>query len=83
MFPITWLKGKAVLYNDILSFNCEIATALLQSPKGVFTETRALNLLQRVPGRVYQTIIEDNFEDIYYPREENRLIDTVIQNISF
>lgn len=76
-------KGKAVLYNDILSFNCEIATALLQSPKGVFTETCALNLLQRVPGRVYQTIIEDNFEDIYYPREENRLIDTVIQNISF
>lgn len=49
----------------------------------MFTETCALNLLQRVPGRVYQTIIEDNFEDIYYPREENRLIDTVIQNISF
>ena len=76
-------KGKNVMYNDILSFNCEIAKARLQSPKGVFTETHALNLLERVPGRDYQTIIEDNFEGIYYPREENRLIDTVIQNIAF
>lgn len=73
--------GKAVVYNDILSFNCEIAKALLQSERGVFTETDALNLLQRVPGREYQSIIEDSFDNIYYPQEENRLIDTVVQNI--
>lgn len=76
-------KGKSVVYNDILSFNCEIASALLQSPKGVFTETQALSLLQRIPGRNYQTIIEDYFDGIYYPREENRLIDIVVQNIAF
>lgn len=76
-------KGKAVVYNDILSFNCEIASALLQSSKGVFTEAHALKLLQRIPGRDYQTIIEDYFDGIYYPREENRLIDTVVQNIAF
>ena len=76
-------KGKNVVYNDILSFNCEIAKALLKSPKGVFTEAKALELLQRVPGRDYQTIIEDNFDGIYYHREENRLIDAVVQNIAF
>ena len=76
-------QGKTVVYNDILSFNCEIASALLQSPKGIFTEACALSLLQRIPGRHYQTIIEDYFEGIYYPREENRLIDTVVQNIAF
>lgn len=76
-------QGKEVVYNDILSFNCEIATALLQSPKGILTEPNALNLLQRIPGRHYQTIIEDVFDGIYYPREENQLIDTVIQNILF
>ena len=76
-------SGKTVVYNDILSFNCKIAEALLQTPKGVFTEAQALQLLQRVPGREYKTIIEDYFDDIYYPREENRKIDTVVQNIAY
>lgn len=75
-------NGKAVVYNDILSFNCEIAKALLQSERGVFSEMDALSILQRVPGREYQTIIEDSFDNIYYPREENRIIDTVVQNIA-
>lgn len=74
---------KAVVYNDILSFNCEIAKALLQSEKGVFTEAEAVRLLRREPGREYQSIIEDSFEGIYYPREENRQIDTAIQNIAY
>lgn len=74
-------NGKAVVYNDILSFNCEIAGALMQSPRGVFTETQALRLLKRDAGREYQSIIEDTFDGIYYPREENRVIDTVVQNI--
>lgn len=75
-------SGKTVVYNDILSFNCEIAKALLQSPRGVLSEMQALQLLQRTPNREYQTIIEDNFDNIYYPREENRIIDTVVQNIA-
>ena len=76
-------KGKEVVYNDILSFNCEIAKALLLSPKGIFTEADALMLLRRDPDRTYKTIIEDTFDGIYYPREENHIIDTVIQNIAF
>ena len=51
--------GKEVVYNDILSFNCQIARALLQTPKGTFTEKSALALLHRMPGRQYRTIIEN------------------------
>lgn len=75
--------GKEVVYNDILSFNCQIAKALLQTRKGTFTETMAMDLLSKVPGRQYRTIIEDCFDGIYYPRDENQTIDTVIQNIQF
>lgn len=76
-------SGKEVVYNDILSFNCQIAKALLQTRKGTFTETIAMDLLNRVPGRQYRTIIEEYFDGIYYPRDENQTIDTVIQNIQF
>lgn len=75
--------GKNVIYNDILSFNCQIAKALLQTRKGSFTEKMAMDLLNRFPGRQYRTIIEENFDGIYYPRDENQTIDTVIQNIQF
>lgn len=74
-------KGKEVIYNDILSFNCQIARALLQSPKGVFTIDDAIGLLKRRDNVHYDSIIVDNFRDIYYLDEENRLVDTVIQNI--
>lgn len=75
-------QGKSVVYNDILSFNCEIAKALLQSVKGVFNESDALQLLRRIPGQDYKSIIENTFDQIYYLQEENRIIDTVIQNIA-
>ena len=35
-------KGKEVIYNDIMQFNCMIAGALLQSHKGVLTEEQML-----------------------------------------
>ena len=75
--------GKEVVYNDILSFNCQIARALLQTPKGTFTEETSISLLQRRPERQYRTIVEDNYHGIYYPDDENQIIDTVIQNISY
>lgn len=75
-------QGKTVMYNDILAFNCEIAKALMGTPRGTFTDNDALELLQRNPDIDYHSIIEDNFEGIYYLTAENRLIDTVVQNIA-
>lgn len=73
--------GKAVTYNDIFAFNCKIAEALMATPKGTFSCQNALNLLQSVDGREYHHYIEEIFEGIYYKTEENRTIDTVVQNI--
>lgn len=76
-------KGKDIIYNDIFSFNCEIAKALLCSNRGVFTEKDAMMLLQKVDGRTYDNIIADYFNQIYYTSEENEIIDIVIQNIQY
>jgi adenine-specific DNA-methyltransferase len=75
--------GKHVIYNDILSFNCEIAKALLCTNKGAFLEDDAINLLKRDPNRHYKNIITEYFYDIYFTNEENSQIDTVIQNIPY
>lgn len=76
-------KGKSIIYNDILSFNCEIAKALLCSPRGNFTEADALSLLQRVSGREYKNIIANNFHNVYYTPDEDETIDIVVQNIQY
>lgn len=74
-------QEKEVIYNDIFTFNCKIAEALLTSPRGVFTNDVAAQLLLPVEGREYQHFVEDIFRGIYYTDEENRTIDTVVQNI--
>lgn len=73
--------GKTVTYNDIFTFNCKIAEALIATTKGTFNYQNALTLLYPVDGREYHHYIEDIFEGIYYKTEENRTIDTVVQNI--
>lgn len=74
-------QGKNVIYNDILSFNCQIAKALLCSNKGVFSEQDALDLLLKSPDRHYEEYIAKYFKDIYYTDEENEQIDIIIENI--
>ena len=74
-------RGKVVTYNDIFSFNCKIAEALLSTPRGTLSCQEALTLLNPVNGRDYYHYIEDIFSGIYYTDEENRTIDTVAQNI--
>ena len=74
-------KDKEVIYNDLMQFNCMIARALLQSPKGILTEERMLGLLREDPHINYRNYIEDIYKDIYYLDEENHQIDIVAQNI--
>jgi adenine-specific DNA-methyltransferase len=73
--------GKAVIYNDIFTFNCKIAEALLATPRGTLLCEDALRLLRRDENREYHQYIEDIYSGIYYTNEENRTIDTVVQNI--
>lgn len=73
--------GKTVTYNDIFSFNCKIAEALLSTPSGTLSCEEALMLLNPVNEREYHHYIEDIFSGIYYTDEEDRTIDIVVQNI--
>jgi len=73
--------GKTVIYNDIFAFNCKIAEALLATPRGTLLSQDALTLLQREENREYHHYIENIFSGIYYTDEEDRTIDTVVQNI--
>lgn len=74
-------NGKQVTYNDIFAFNCKIAEALLSTPRGTLSSQEALALLNPINGREYHHYIEDIFSGIYYTDEEDRTIDTVVQNI--
>ena len=73
--------GKDVVYNDIFTFNCKIAEALLATQRGVFSSEVATQLLLPIEGREYQHYIEDIFRGVYYTDEENIIIDTAAQNI--
>ena len=74
-------RGKEVIYNDVLQFNCMIARALLQSHRGVLNEETMLGLLHEMPDFKYHRYVEELYHDIYYLDEENRQIDLVAQNI--
>jgi len=74
-------KRKEVIYNDIFLFNCRIAKALLDTPRNTFTENDAIDLLNIKKEWKYKQIIENNFDGIYYTKNENRVIDVVVQNI--
>ncbi len=73
--------GKDVIYNDIFTFNCKIAEALLTSPRGIFTKQDATRLIHPIEGLEYQHFIEEIFRGIYYRDDEDRTIDIVAQNI--
>lgn len=75
-------KGKAVTYNDIFAFNSIIGRKLIEQTSNLLTINQALDLLLPVPGKVYRSIIQDNFSGIYFTDEENHQIDVFLQNIN-
>lgn len=75
------LKGKQVFYNDIFYFNYIIGKALIQNNKNFLTSNDIQFLLTKDTSISYKSIIENNFEGIYYTIEENKQLDVIIQNI--
>ena len=76
------LKGKSVTYNDILKFNHIIGKALIENNNMKLTNEDVEVILHKDKNIKYPTIIQDNFEDIFYLNEENIWLDTVITNIT-
>lgn len=73
--------GKEVTCNDILKSNYVIATALIANSQRRLTDEEIGFIVKRHDDTKYKDFIEHTFKGIYYKEEENRWIDTVIQNI--
>lgn len=72
---------KQVTYNDILVSNWYIGKALVENKSVRFDLSRVPPLFAIKKGIKYESIIQDNFKDIYYIEEENKQLDIVVQNI--
>lgn len=75
-------KGKSVTFNDYLRSNYLSALALVQNATVCLAESELDNVLARRPGQQYDSVIQRNFENIYFTSEENQWLDVVAQNIA-
>lgn len=73
--------GKQVTANDYLRFNQSIARALVVNESTTLPLTTAAQLWEETPGRTYDDFIERRFSGLFYPNDENRWLDRVVQNI--
>lgn len=72
---------KEVTYNDILTSNYYISKGLVENKSTQFSLKRVPSLFKKKNGFNYSSVIQDQFKDIYYTDDENKLLDTVVQNI--
>ncbi|MHA2244640.1 MAG: DNA adenine methylase [Candidatus Hodarchaeales archaeon] len=73
--------GKEVTYNDVLTSNWYIGKALIENNSTKFDSLKAASLFQKKKnGYNYLTVIQDQFHDIYFTDEENKLLDITVQN---
>jgi adenine-specific DNA-methyltransferase len=72
--------GKEVYFNDILKFNQDIGTALIENKSIKITKNDIKEVLK---PRIYKNkrLIESNFKNIYFKDSENRWLDQTVQNI--
>ena len=73
--------GKKVIVNDILAFNHRIGRSIIENSEVQLTEEDIEFILERHEDIEYPTLIQDEFEDIYFTDEENKWLDKVVTNI--
>jgi adenine-specific DNA-methyltransferase len=76
--------GKQVTYNDKLSFNWNIGTALVEN-SSVTLSSKDVDLILSDDSSnsiEYPTFIQSTFENIYFTNEENAWLDRIIFNIN-
>lgn len=73
--------GKAVTYNDILPSNYIMANALFSSDPVEINEELFRELFVPQRGVEYETVVQKNYDNIYFTAEENQQIDIYCQNV--
>ncbi len=72
--------GKEVYFNDVLDFNQNIGTAIIENRRTIVTREDINKVLKpRTKGN--KKIIQTTFKDIYFKDSENTWLDQVTQNI--
>jgi len=74
--------GKQVTYNDLLKFNYNFGTGLIENNDVKLDDKTMSFILHRHEDVAYSTFIQDTFKDIYFTDEENRWLDQTIANIN-
>lgn len=72
-------KGKRVIYNDILTFNSIIGTALIENDTELLTD-KDVDFIMHNHGGTFH-FIQETFNGIFYTDEENAWLDRVVFNI--
>ncbi|MDI6732978.1 MAG: DNA adenine methylase [Planctomycetota bacterium] len=72
---------KSVAYNDSLRFNYIIGKALIENSSVTLDADDIDFILTKHPTIKYQSVVADNFKNIYFTDEENQWIDQTVQNI--
>ncbi len=75
-------RGCAVTYNDLLAFNHQIGTALVENDSVRLSDDDVEHVLLRDPRFDYDNFIERTFGGIYFTDDENRFLDAACQNIA-
>src|SRR5437762_739886 len=75
------MMGKAVVYNDVLSWNAAIGRALIANDSERLEPESARALAERSPARRYPDFIERTFPGIYFTDDENRWLDAAATNV--
>jgi adenine-specific DNA-methyltransferase len=74
-------ENKEITYNDILKFNYYFGLALIENNQTFLTSEDINNILKINPDINYPSIVQDNFQEIYFTDTENKWIDRTITNI--
>jgi adenine-specific DNA-methyltransferase len=75
------VNGKQVHYNDVLRSNALVGKALIENPSERLGRDDVAALAAR-RKRTYEDFIARTFEGIYYPDDENQLLDVIAQNLA-
>ncbi len=73
--------SKSVTYNDHLRFNYIIGKALIENVSTTLDTNDLDFILTKHSAIKYQSIVVDNFKNIYFTDKENHWIDCTVQNI--
>ena len=72
---------KSIAYNDSLQFNHIIGKALIENSSVTLDATDIDFILTEQSTIKYQSVVADNFKNIYFTDDENQWIDRTVQNI--